>query len=329
MIPALAFNDANAPIHTDPLMVGEALAAASRKLNEYSSLTRELDFESKCSFITINELSIVSGSANGVICEVEGIAAFDLLIPLSGYNRTTIDGVEYSFNAHKTALLGIYEKHRTFSVGCVAALHLRPFKITETYSAILGSHGPPVLPTNSQVVSMEYAGISFLELFKCLFAKIDVTASDQNVLSKLALDDSFYRLCVGLIYPDIFLATDTRNGKRPYVRPELTRLCEYIAAHLTESISLTVMEQMSGLSARILQRSFQRTYGLTPNHWLRKQRLHAARAALQRCNEPISITAISYDFCFASPSEFARYYCQEFGELPSQTLKRARRFSAP
>jgi transcriptional regulator GlxA family with amidase domain len=37
--------------------------------------------------------------------------------------------------------------------------------------------------------------------------------------------------------------------------------------------------------------------------------------------EPVAITALAYDFCFASPSDFAHHYHQEFGELPSQTLK--------
>ena len=80
---------------------------------------------------------------------------------------------------------------------------------------------------------------------------------------------------------------------------------------------------MSGLSARVLQRSFQKAFGLRPKQWVRKQRLHAARSLLFTSHEPLTITSLAYDFCFASPSEFASHYLLEFGELPSQTLRRA------
>ena len=64
------------------------------------------------------------------------------------------------------------------------------------------------------------------------------------------------------------------------LRVELAQWCDFLAAHLTQPLTLTQMEQRSGLSARILQYSFHGAYGMGPKEWLRKQRLHAARAIL-------------------------------------------------
>ena len=324
MIPALAFNDAKSSINTDEANIGRSLAAASRKLNQFSPLTSKKTFQLKSSFIRINDLGITSVSSNGLNVEVEGEMACDLTLPLSGHNHTTIDGIEFSYNAHNTSLLGICEKQRTKSVGSLALLNLQTDKLSDTYTAICGSYFRQPFPKTSQILSTEYYNISFSEIFKNLFAQIDLANGDASILSKLTLDDSFYRLCAMLVWPETLLTDETKNGKRPYVRPEITRLCEYIAAHLTETISLTEMETRSGLSARILQRSFQNTFGLPPKQWVRKQRLHAARRVMLNRREPISITALAYDFCFASPSDFAHHYALEFGELPSRTLVRER-----
>jgi transcriptional regulator GlxA family with amidase domain len=61
---------------------------------------------------------------------------------------------------------------------------------------------------------------------------------------------------------------------------------------------------------------------LRPKAWLRKQRLHAARAVLNDRSRKIKITSLAHDFCFHSPSEFAQHYLVEFGESPSETMRK-------
>jgi AraC-like DNA-binding protein len=324
MIPVLAFNDAITPA-MNALNAGERISKAFNKLNTFSPTNGQCDFHSKTSFIQIDGLSLCAMSANGLILETENNPDIVIVVPFSGENHTNIDGVDYRYKADHTAFLAIGQKQRTVKFGSGVGLHFSPSRILASRSAITGSHDHhSILPTKSAVISTETAGISFSALFKSLFSQIDVTGGDTNILSKLALDDSLYRLCATLLYPEILLIDETRNGKRSYVRPEIKTLCEYIAAHLTEAISLTEMESRSGLSARILQKSFQNTFGLSPKQWVRKQRLHAARSVMLNRREPISVTALAYEFCFASPSDFAHHYLLEFGEQPSQTLGRSK-----
>ena len=320
MISALAFNDGITPTTTDARAAGENFAKVFRKINAFSPLTGS--FQAKTAVVQFDSLTVSAASSSGHVIEAESHHSHILVLPFSGRYSTMIDGVEYRYHADRTVFFSSCDKRRSMISGSGVVLQLKATKLSQTFFAMFGSRYPADFSPKNQVISLENTDISFLELFKSLFAQIDLVGIDPNVLSKFALDDSFYRLCVGLLYPDIFLAVETRNGKRPYVRPEIERLCEYMAAHLTDAFSLTRMESMSGLSARILQLSFQQSFGFSPKQWMRKQRLHAARRVMLNRGEPISIKALAYDFCFASPSDFAHHYALEFGELPSHTLGR-------
>ena len=144
------------------------------------------------------------------------------------------------------------------------------------------------------------------------------------MLEKLAADDVFYRLLAGLLMPETLLANDNTDRALGRSQKQISALCEFLQANLTKPIALTQMEQISGLSARSLQYAFQKSYGMRPKGWVRKQRLHAARAVLLKPDHAVKLTALAYEFCFPSPSVFSHAYQMEFGELPSETLNRKR-----
>ena len=59
--------------------------------------------------------------------------------------------------------------------------------------------------------------------------------------------------------------------------------------------------------------------------FLKSIRLKHARAALMSGDPGISVTTTAFRCNFASPGHFARDYRDAFGELPSETVFRARR----
>ena len=152
-------------------------------------------------------------------------------------------------------------------------------------------------------------------------AQIDSVNGDAVVLGRLGLDDSLLRMCAAILNPSLFFGGNSIDEKVSPSREKIARLCEYLSGNLARPISLTEMEKMSGLSARVLQYTFQNAFGVRPKEWLRKQRLHAIRALLMKPTQQFKLTSLAYDYCFASPSDFARYYKQEFGELPSETIR--------
>ncbi len=104
-----------------------------------------------------------------------------------------------------------------------------------------------------------------------------------------------------------------------YVR----RVEEYVREHLGEELSHKELARMTGVSLRSLQLGFQKHRGYTLGRFIRKQRLLLARKNLCNANGR-NVTEIALACGFNHPAQFAAYYKKEFGESPSETLKRAK-----
>ncbi len=324
MIPALAFNDANVAISDDAQVLRDHLATVVPKVNDFAVFNGSEKFLSKASAIRVNGLVVNVASHNGVFLEREIPEMFDLVIPMEGYTKGKADGKTYEAIGGSTALLANSERHHSASVGSKAVIHLNHRRLYSVAAAMLAENSRPLTTTGSRLLPIEVAKISFLNLFRTLLSQIDYSNNNIPLLEKLAFDDRIYRLSAGLIFPNLLLSDELGSGRRPQVSSEIDILCEYLRANLKQSISLTQMEQMSGLSARKLQYAFRKEFGMGAIEWLRKQRLHAAHSALIDTHEQTTVAFVAYDFCFVSASELSRHYQQEFGELPEQTIRRGR-----
>jgi len=106
------------------------------------------------------------------------------------------------------------------------------------------------------------------------------------------------------------------KGSRPDAGTQaVARAIEYIHAHLTDAISLADIAAEAQVSARSLQRAFNRALGRTPLRYLRDSRLQAANRTLSVA-DPVAdtITQIAYRCGFLHLSRFAEAYRAEFGE---------------
>jgi AraC-like DNA-binding protein len=106
--------------------------------------------------------------------------------------------------------------------------------------------------------------------------------------------------------------------------PRHVRLAEeFIEANWREAVTIDRLVEITGVSARVLFRSFRQHRGCTPMEFAKQARLHQARKMLV---EPeASVTAVAYACGFFSTGHFARAYREAFGELPSQTIRRSSR----
>jgi transcriptional regulator GlxA family with amidase domain len=79
-----------------------------------------------------------------------------------------------------------------------------------------------------------------------------------------------------------------------------------------------------GISLRSLQAGFRRLRNETPGAFLRRVRLQNAYDELRRSNGEVSVTDVALRCGFAHLGRFSSSYQAAFGELPSDTLRRAR-----
>jgi len=104
---------------------------------------------------------------------------------------------------------------------------------------------------------------------------------------------------------------------------------EFMRSNAHLPISLGDVCQAAGVNARTLQDSFQKKRGCTPMEFLRDVRMEEARAGLLQPDANTSVTREAARWGFLHFGRFSRDYQVRYYELPSETLRRARRSSPP
>jgi len=121
-------------------------------------------------------------------------------------------------------------------------------------------------------------------------------------------------------------------GRTSVVPRIVRRTQEYMRAHADSPITLADACMHVGVSARSLQMAFQRHTGMSPMVFLRDVRLDLVRSELQAgCDDAaaraVKVTDVALRYGFLHLGHFAARYRQRFGEAPSQTIQRGRRFA--
>lgn len=100
---------------------------------------------------------------------------------------------------------------------------------------------------------------------------------------------------------------------------------EYIRANAHLPLSLGDICQAAGVNARTLQNSFRKKRGCSPMQFLRNIRMQEVRAGLLNPAEDTSVSREAARWGFLHFGRFSSEYRAQYGELPSETLRRSRR----
>ncbi len=116
--------------------------------------------------------------------------------------------------------------------------------------------------------------------------------------------------------------------KQPHVsrvaHHHVDKVRDFILSNADQDLSVAMLCDYAGVCRRTLEYDFQVTLGKSPATYLRLVRLNEIRRALQSMeNLPRSIGDIAAEWGIWHPSRFSNYYRVLFGELPSQTKKKA------
>ena len=108
---------------------------------------------------------------------------------------------------------------------------------------------------------------------------------------------------------------------------DLARTLGWLRTHLSEPIQLELLAEIGGVRPRTLESHFKAFLGTTPLGWVRRMRLARARQELLRLGARTSVTGAALASGFSQLGRFATQYQKAFGELPSATLKWAKKSS--
>ena len=100
---------------------------------------------------------------------------------------------------------------------------------------------------------------------------------------------------------------------------------QFLDSHLDEPVTVTQLCEITNVSRRTLQYSFESILGISPIQYLRMSRLNGVRRALVQVNHVSknteTVSGIASQWGFWHLSQFSKDYKQLFGEQPSQTLE--------
>lgn len=94
------------------------------------------------------------------------------------------------------------------------------------------------------------------------------------------------------------------------------RMQDYIAAHLSEEITLSDLAEVAMYSPWYARRIFIALLGITPSDYIRRLRLRYS--ALRLRDEKVNISDIAFDLGFGSVDGYTRAFAREFGCNPKQ-----------
>jgi transcriptional regulator GlxA family with amidase domain len=156
-----------------------------------------------------------------------------------------------------------------------------------------------------------------------------------DITDPTTVDDSIEILDQDVVAPDSrrlrarrVAATDLQPPRSDRTRVAQSRIVktaeDFALAYVGDRLHVTGLCKATGVSERSLEYAFKEIIGMSPTSYLTRVRLHRVRKALQaatRASTTVSAEALNQGFWHFG--EFSRAYRTCFGELPSETLRRA------
>jgi AraC-like DNA-binding protein len=153
-------------------------------------------------------------------------------------------------------------------------------------------------------------------------------AGDPGVASAPLVVGSANRMLAGMLlatFPNSAIAPCSRADHSDAQAPAAARRAvSFIESNADRDIDIADIAAAAGVSRRTVQIAFRRHLDTTPTAYLRKVRLDLAHAELLAASpeDGLTVTAVAYRWGFSSPSRFAERYRAEFGQSPSEMLRR-------
>jgi len=151
----------------------------------------------------------------------------------------------------------------------------------------------------------------------------DTLSSAPGIVEHPLIEASLVESILSLAVVTFGLSDPETPVISPIAPAALKRALAFIDDNVDSAITTADIAEAARMSARGIQALFSRELGTTPMAYLRRLRLTAVRDELVNGDpESIDVASIARRWGFAHLSRFASSYRGEFGENPSDTLRR-------
>jgi len=324
ILPPLAFGQHRSQVDLDLDQMQSRVNSITNWVSEYDTLDKASQFQHRTSVYANDGVRVIAVSSTPTVMKVND-PDYTIAIPLHGAISTRIGKTELESIGGQSAVFT--SKGRRHSEGgdksCLL-ISLTERRLFNTGRVMLGERYQDILrPETPRLLQTQIQNVDFRSVLQQTCNLIDQFNGDQTLLKSFNVDENIARLVVMMLAPNHFMQQEDEKIYTDRSRKVVDHLCDFIEENLGQQIGLTELEAVSGLSARMLQKEFQKHLSCSPLQWVKQRRLIFAQQLLSDPTAGMTVAHVAATCGYSNFSEFSKQYRERFGVLPSETLRRS------
>lgn len=289
---------------------------------QFESLTPNKIFRMKLASSKVGGITLLAFSAPPCRFTIDKAEGWRLVLPTVGKVTVQCDGKSYSMRSGADALL-VPDLPRIIESGAGAGMivSIDIGRLERTLAILTESRAGDVsLARHPHPLPLRKCKNLFPGFLK-ICSLIDLTLGKGDIGKSLGLEDMIYR------WMALALASQrgpTNNAPPEGEGDEIDIVCSLIRSRPEHSLTLVEIQAASGLSARSLQYAFKARFDCTPMEWQRRERMLEVQRRLMNLQPGETITTLAHAMGFSTSAAFSALYRRQFGEAPSEVVRRNR-----
>nr|WP_067291096.1 AraC family transcriptional regulator [Marinobacterium profundum] len=244
---------------------------------------------------------------------------YHLQVVTSGSCTWNFDEDRLSLSAGQALMMNPHEKSDlTYSADCQKLIVKIPESIIKSVCVESGRALPKDgLRFQRKVMDLD-ASIAFMRLVEAVYEEASESEVDMARASGAYADLLANKLLS--VFPCNLLQYRSIAGSEG----ALQLIRRYLQERIREDVTVEELAVLCNVSVRSLYNIFARDVGITPKLFIKQMKLQNLHADLKQGVNARNVTEIALDYGFSHLGRFSSDYRKQFGELPSETLRRVR-----
>lgn len=325
-LPSLLFGESTAVAHVDGLALSQWISTNLGMSLAFNELHTVGSVEHRSAVARFEHIDLLALSAARIVVTSSDSLCGLLFIPIAGRCIASSEGSSFELVAGRHACIlprgaWMVKSDRPLSA-LIIRLHTRALsQIAQSMNVLTKLQS--LRDQKLVLCKMQIDGLHLSELINGIGGLVDVLSNSPRALVHSGLEACVSRFAAMLLQPQAYTSKMRQDAEKNLKESsKLGQICEFIDANLGRRITMADLESIGDLSARTIQYHFQHNFSCTPKRWILKRRLERARALFLQ-GVPKTVTEVVTEMQFSNLGHFAKMYQDEFGELPSATLKLA------
>jgi AraC-like DNA-binding protein len=244
-------------------------------------------------------------------------------MPIRGVGEHVNNGMKIPYSPRKGAVGAPGVLALSYAADLeIFAVFMKPDALHDTLSGLLGASVSKKLELDKSNYDWRPEPRMVRSLVSLMMAELD---REEGDLSPFVLAELEQAILVAFLCGTGHNYTRLLDARPRGLAPSQVRLVEeYIEAHWNQPVSIEGLAVAANASARSVFHAFKEFRGYSPMSFLKQERLRRARDMLAKSGSNESVTSVTVACGFGNMGRFADDYQKAFGEMPSETLNRAK-----